>query len=65
MIVRIARVKVGHRQAINTTNPLILAVSGGFVFPEADAVALAEASRRRLNRVRRSTASRRMLWTTA
>jgi hypothetical protein len=47
MIVRIARVKVGHRQAINTTNPLILAVSGGFVFPGADIVALAEASRLR------------------
>jgi hypothetical protein len=47
MIVRIARVKVGHRQAINPTNPLILTVSGGFVFPEADAVALEEASRLR------------------
>jgi hypothetical protein len=40
-------------------------VSGGFVFPETDAVGLEEASRRRLNRERRSTASRRMLWTTA
>ncbi len=47
MIVRIARVKVGHRQAINSTYPLILAVSGGFVFPETDAAGLEEASRLR------------------